>query len=499
MTRFSASLGAATLALLLFVSAIPAQSQDDASDSAAVSKVRIVRLSEVRGLVQVDRNSGQGYGPAITNLPIVQGNRVKTANGVAEVEFEDNSTLRLGPNSEAEFTALGRTSTGSTVSSVRLLSGTAYVSLLKNSGKTANDFELSFGNRKLPLEPGSHVRLEIDNTETGQAAKLAVLDGSLRVNGPDGVLDVSHNRQVSFALADQTAPTVAKGFAEGSLDEWDKQSVQYHQRIASFTGSGSMPYTYGLSDMRYYGGFSDVGGCGMMWRPYFAGAAWEPYGVGAWAYFADAGYSWVSPYPWGWMPYHYGSWSYCPGTGWGWQPGGAWMPLRNIIAKGTNPTRPHGGPVLPTPPHLKETYSLVLLEHRTTPVRSDIDLTTRSFVFREGSAGLGIPRGELGNLKGVSGRVAERGSVSTPVYASGRGYGYTAHAGAGGSGSGYAPVSIHRGSSAPSVSSGSYSGGERSGGFSGSSAHGSVSVSSAPSSSFSSASSSGGGGGGSHH
>ena len=69
-----------------------------------------------------------------------------------------------------------------------------------------------------------------------------------------------------------------------------------------------------------------------MWRPYFASAAWDPYSNGVWAWYQGAGYSWVSPYPWGWTPYHFGSWSYCSGAGWGWQPGGSWNGLNNVIA-----------------------------------------------------------------------------------------------------------------------------------------------------------------------
>ena len=78
-----------------------------------------------------------------------------------------------------------------------------------------------------------------------------------------------------------------------------------------------------------------------MWRPYFASASWNPYGSGLWAWYPSAGYSWVSPYPWGWTPYHYGSWSFCSGTGWGWTPGGSWMGLSNV--PGTALTPPNGG------------------------------------------------------------------------------------------------------------------------------------------------------------
>ena len=46
------------------------------------------------------------------------------------------------------------------------------------------------------------------------------------------------------------------------------------------------------------------------WQPYFVGAGWSPYANGLWALYPGAGYSFVSPYPWGWLPYHSGSWGF---------------------------------------------------------------------------------------------------------------------------------------------------------------------------------------------
>ena len=420
MTTFSATVATTAFALLLFAAAVPAQSQTETETQSqtqvSVSKVRIVRLSEIRGAVQFDRSNGSGYEPAILNLPVVEQNRLKTAVGVAEVEFEDNSTLRVGPDSEVQFVLLGRTSQGNTVSTIRLVRGTAYVSLVKAGGKTpANGFDVAFGGRKIHLQPDTHVRLEMDD----QQAKLAVLSGSVHVDGPNGAMDISHKNTATFALAADTQPAVAKGIGAEQLDAWDKQLDQYHARVASQSGFGGVPYSYGLTDMSYYGAFANTGGCGMMWRPYFASAAWDPYGNGTWASYAGAGYSWVSPYPWGWTPYHYGSWSYCQGAGWGWTPGGSWMGLNNIASVTT--AAPGNGiitggrrlPVAPQPPRAGG-LSLVSV-NQTGLVHSGLD-SPGSFVFRKDSAGLGIPRNELGNLRGFSQRAVQKGAAATPIY-----------------------------------------------------------------------------------
>ena len=73
----------------------------------ADSQARIVRLSDVQGSVQIDKNTGLGFERAFLNLPITQGTHVRTgANGRAEIEFEDGSSMRIAPNSTVEFDRL---------------------------------------------------------------------------------------------------------------------------------------------------------------------------------------------------------------------------------------------------------------------------------------------------------------------------------------------------------------------------------------------------------
>ena len=409
MMKISAAhIATASLAVLLAVPVLTAQSDEPAASSPVVSKVRIVRLSEVKGDVQVDPGAGRGFEPGIANLPIVENCRLRTGDGVAEVEFEDNSSLRLGPDSEVEFPKLERLADGGTLSSVRVLKGTAYVSLMKTP---ANEFDLLFGQQNLALPPSSHVRLQLEGTE----AKLAVLGGDLEIKGPDGLMQVPHKRTITYALAGSTEPTVAKSVESDPLDSWDKNADEYHVRVATVSAFNSSPYAYGLNDMMYYGDFADMGGCGMMWRPYFASAAWDPYSNGAWAWYGGGmGYSWVSPYPWGWTPYHFGSWSFCPGAGWGWMPGGGgWMGLNNAAGFAGL-----GGPIaiprMPTHPPRLGQPGLMMVNQRPL-VRSQVN-GSNSFVFRRDSAGLGVPRDELGKLRGFSERAEAKGMASTPVY-----------------------------------------------------------------------------------
>ena len=419
MAKHSALVATAFASALLLALNLPAQTTDEAAPTAGVSKVRIVRLSEVKGQVQLDRNNGRGYEPATANLPIVEGSKLETGQGVAEVEFEDNSTLRIAPDSAVEFPQLERRADGTTASSVHLVKGMAYVSIVKAK---PNEFNLLFGEQKVSLPTPSHVRLHLEGTE----ARLSVLDNNLRIEGQSGTVDVSKKKTITFDLLEHQQPEVAKDILPEPYDEWDQSSTGYHARAANYSAYGGSAYSYGLNDMSYYGNFVSGSGCGMgmMWRPYFASAAWDPYANGTWAWYQGAGYSWVSPYPWGWTPYHSGSWAFCQGTGWGWMPGNAWYGLNNLAMTPYNPGNSLGsgasGPRrLPiAPPHPPRAGEPAMLAVNTKPlVRSEV-ASPESFVFRRDSAGMGVPREAFGKLDKMSQHAETRGMVNQRIYLS---------------------------------------------------------------------------------
>ncbi len=370
----------------------------------AVSQVRIVRLSQVHGVVQLDRNTGRGYEGAFANIPIVQGSRLRTGQGVAEVEFEDNSTLRLVPDSEAVFVQLGRTATGSTLTTVDVTRGVAYASFGKAKGDA---YTLTDGRTKILLGSPSHVRLEAN----GPKAELAVFEGQAQVIGPASPqATVTKKQALVFDPADQGLSTLARNAEEETYDAWDRNQQQYHQQRATLTGTGGAGL-YGANDLNYYGQFVDMPGCGSMWRPYFASAAWDPFANGMWAYYQTAGYSWVSPYPWGWLPFHSGSWASCGNSGWGWRPGGSWYSLANQAVL-TGPKRPVA-PVLPKDP--KEPVRATLVPVNTRPLTMSGVSAPGTFTFRKDSAGLGVPRESFGKLSGASNTVEHHGAANSSM------------------------------------------------------------------------------------
>ena len=386
---------------------IPSAPQDPAETpvprAPGESLVRIVRLSQQHGLVQLDRNTGQGLERAVANMPIVQGVRLRTEDGLAEVEFEDNSSLRLTPGTEVSFPHLSLLANGVKVSTMRVAKGSVYLSL---AGSRDNDLSVTFADQTLTLSPSSHVHLFVG----APVSRLVVFSGEAKLQGPNGTVSVTKKQTLTLDAGRQAPPLIAKGLVDDPYDKWDKNEVDYQKRYTVANSFAGSPYGYGLADLNYYGSFSNASGCGQMWQPYFVGAGWSPYNAGLWTWYPGAGYSWVSLYPWGWTPFHSGDWSFCQGRGWGWRPSGGWNGVQNLRKLPVTRT-PGGAPIKPPPPPRPRQPTTVLsLAGSALPV-SGLQ-PTGEFRFRGDSAGLGVPRGAFNGLGKISRGVEQHGSVA---------------------------------------------------------------------------------------
>lgn len=399
----------------------------------ADSQARIVRLSNVQGSVQIDKNTGLGFENAFLNLPITQGTQLRTRDlGRAEVEFEDGSSLRLTPNTVVEFSTLGLTDSGKRTSVITLVEGMAYVNWLGR-----DDFALNFSQEKVSLDHAAHFRVDT----SADVASLGVFKGDVAVQGPSGNFTLDKKKTATFDVADNDKYTLANHVEEAPLDSWDSNAVAYHDQYAKNNSSNSSPYGYGLSDLNYYGAYSNVPGYGLMWQPFFTGVGWDPFMDGAWGWYPGFGYMFASAYPWGWLPYRYGSWFLVPGYGWGWQPGGwnSWLTVPRY--SGNFPVNFHP-PIIPT-----GSVKTIAVGRAATLSASPAS----HMVVRAGSAGLDIPRGSLENLNHLNHQVAKNGFAevrSAPAFAAtSRGFsGFDAsHGSMGGSSMGHGSIAGHAG------------------------------------------------------
>lgn len=427
------------------------------SPALADSKARVVRLSDVVGNVEIERSKDQGYQKAFMNLPVTEDMKVRTADdGRAELQFEDNSTLRLVPGTEIEIPQLSLQDSGAKVSTIHMLEGLAYVNY---QGTKGDEFNITFAREKISLTQAAHLRVDLGDAD----AVVAVFSGDVQVTGASGTVNLAKNQTARFDLVDDTYK-LAKRVEGNPFDAWDKQQNQYQQRYADASYGSYSPYAYGSSDMNYYGSWYDLPGYGQMWQPYFTGAGWDPFMNGSWAMFPGMGYGWVSGYPWGWLPYNYGAWNYVPLYGWMWQPGGAWMggyPLPVFAGYPPGYAAPRA-PMFPGP--------RVIHVNQGTGSKVSEGLFTR-IEIPNNSAGLGIPRGSIQNLAHVAGLAEEHGSVTSGLHLDPTTVGWSRN-GFGGRGSAWGPRSSSWGShgfgsSGSSSSHSTGSGGHAGGGVGG--------------------------------
>ena len=362
----------------------------------AESHARIVRLSDIQGNVEIDRNSGQGFEKASVNMPLVEGMKLSAKSDArAEVEFEDGSTVRITPNTKIEFTALSLQDSGAKVSTITLTQGLAYFDY--TAKQKDNVFTVLFKDEKVRPEESVRFRVKLEEA----TASVAVFNGELNVEGLSGPVQVGKNKSASFDLANGNESMLAKNIEEEPFDGWDKEQAKYQKEYASKGSYRDYPYSYGVSDLNYYGNYYNVPGYGMLWQPYFAGVGWDPFMDGSWMFYPGVGYTWVSAYPWGWMPYRYGAWNFVPGYGWMWAPGGFGGGWATVVRVTNPPTR-----FRPPAPPVRGTATVAVGRPATST------FAPSRLTVRNDSAGLGVPRGAVSNMSKVSRQVQTAGTAT---------------------------------------------------------------------------------------
>ncbi len=287
----------------------------------ADSHVRIVRLSYLDGQVQM-ANGDQGLDRAILNTPIVEGSRILTrSDGLAEIEFEDQSALRLSGNSEVKVRQLSMNDAGVKVNEIEVVKGVVFFDVRAKSGDV---YRAVAGRNTFLVRRDSLARISAGPDQL----KLAVLKGDVQLENQPQVVSVKKNETLALDPKQPSEFKIAHGTEPMPADSWDKERQAYTDAYAKNSGYGGPHSGYGLQDLNYYGDYFYASGYGYVWQPYgFANSmvGWNPYSNGAWTFAPGLGYSWASAYPWGWLPYHFGSWAYLGGgVGWAWLPGGSY-------------------------------------------------------------------------------------------------------------------------------------------------------------------------------
>ena len=215
------------------------------------SQARAVRLSFVEGTVIARRPGSQKWARAALNMPIEQGVSIATArHGIAEVQFENGSTLRLGELSRVDFMQMGITPDSGYINHLNLTVGFTTVNVIPQRhdeyvvtasgaslvphGKTEFRADLSHGHLRVEVFKG---RVQAaDSSQSQQLVRNQALACDYRVR-PD--FHVTNNIQMDewdrwVQMRDREASLAAYSVPAPGMYDWESG-------LKPFGGDGTFP------------------------------------------------------------------------------------------------------------------------------------------------------------------------------------------------------------------------------------------------------------------
>ena len=153
-------------------------------------QARYARLGEFEGKVEVQMRAGEAWMAAERNLPLVEGAWLRTGAGSRlEIELDEGSAWRLGPDTQVEISDYTRLSTGQRFTILSLDHGVAYFTGEPGARDTLT---LAVPGAQITLSRGARVRLEADargepdGGDRGLGAAVLPGGGNGYSRGPDG-------------------------------------------------------------------------------------------------------------------------------------------------------------------------------------------------------------------------------------------------------------------------------------------------------------------------
>ena len=277
------------------------------------------RLNHVQGDVFVERTEDLGQESGVVNLVLVEGDKLGTRGGRAELHFGRRNFLRLDNYTEVEFAGLPRS--GYDQVRLNLLEGEVFLRV--DFMEMEKDFELHTPDASFYILDIGLYRWRVD--KHGQT-EVEVIEGELEAAGETRselvqtgeLLRISQGRIVS-------GPSRTYARISSSFYEWNRGREAFHNR--------SYANSYLPEELNEYEAELDHNGrwvyeqtYGNVWVPNVYHSTWRPYSNGRWMWYPICGWTWISYDPWGWCVHHYGRWQWRFGLGWYWIPTCRWGP-----------------------------------------------------------------------------------------------------------------------------------------------------------------------------
>ena len=285
-------------------------------------------IAVVDGAVTLERD-GQARAADI-NTVLLEGDRLRTDRGRAEILFGDGSALDLD-----EFTGVDLLS----ASLVRLRGGQLRVGITRLSNDV--NYRIDAAGSSVEIHSAVDCRVTLTDEHSALEVILSVFRGTAELSNTHGRSVVRAGAQAS--AVDDTAPSTAAAFNVGG-DEFDHWVDEQHQARVGTTSTQYLP-----DEVRPYSGVLDSYGSwendpsyGEVWYPQVS-SGWQPYSDGYYSYVPVYGWCWVGATPWAWPTQHYGHWGQSSGR-WFWKPDRRWSTAARV--DGARPSVPVATPRL---------------------------------------------------------------------------------------------------------------------------------------------------------
>jgi hypothetical protein len=271
-------------------------------------------LAAVEGTVSLLRENQSD--DAVSGMPLIPGDRLRTDRGRAALLFPEGSALDLDEHTTLELLS---------PTLFRLTEGRVLLSVTGVTSPTpATGFAFDTPLASVHISSPGEYRLAILALPSGSQTELAVIRGTATLSAERGATRLSAGTR--SLTAGDAAPSAAESFNVARVDPFTQwAAAQRDERV----GTASAQYL--PADLRMYEGTLDRNGrwqqeapYGDVWYPDVADD-WQPYDDGYWSAVPTYGWTWIGASAWSWPTHHYGRWGYARNH-WFWIPDRRWAP-----------------------------------------------------------------------------------------------------------------------------------------------------------------------------
>jgi len=272
-------------------------------------------LALIEGRAFIDREGRSD--PATENLPLLDGDRLRTTDGRLEVVLPDGSLLHVDRDTTVDVMAADL---------LRLLHGRVYVIVRgARDPQRAVRYQVDAPVASVQTGGPGEFRVWAAETASGREVELAVFRGRATIASSAAAEEVRAGER--SLVRDGLAPSAPQYFNSARWDEFDRWSAARRDERLGTASAQYLPSELAVyaSTFDQYGTWRYDATDGAVWYPTVA-VDWRPYSVGYWRTYPTWGAFWVGGDPWGWPTHHYGYWGFSFSFGWYWRPATVWGP-----------------------------------------------------------------------------------------------------------------------------------------------------------------------------